>query len=269
MHGELLAYERGVPFAAEARLSNGDRPLIVTVAVYLEDHSSPITRGADTSGADASGADVAAGATTNHSQLDGHTGLWVHPGTHRPLAEWRHRLFTPSGARNTTACSDPANPFSARAVPSKLGDVVIFHALLYHRGIGRPNNPRLQVDHVDHRILFTLYYGLWPSAFSTSQHRGFLTRNQLINTPEALNAQAGCRVRTPYYIGNDPCLRLYITKVDLKAQPLPAGIPAEDLAKHPEIRISRNFQDAFRKPMGQLRPSCVANLSAAARIIKR
>lgn len=54
----------GLPLCAEARLPDGDRPHIATVAVYMQDHYNETA----------------------------HTGLWVHPGTHVTLSDWQDKL---------------------------------------------------------------------------------------------------------------------------------------------------------------------------------
>ena len=171
LHGELLAYERttNLPFTAEAVLADGDAPRIVTLALYLQAHPK------------------------------GSPGLTVHPGTHRPFADWN------SSMRDEESC-----------VLQK-GDGVVFDALTYHRGVTSPVNARHSLD-FDHRILATIYYGRWPSAFSETQHRGFGMRNNLFN-----NRSFWCGARTHPRTDGDRCARQMVLE-DIRRHPPPAGL---------------------------------------------
>lgn len=129
----------------------------------------------------------------------GNPGLTVHPGTHRPFASWNASM------RPEESCV------------LRKGDGVVFDALTYHRGVTRPVNARHSLD-FDHRILATIYYGRWPSAFSETQHRGFGMRNNLLN-----NRSFWCGGRTHPRTDGDRCARQHVHD-DIRRHPPPAGL---------------------------------------------
>ena len=139
--GPYLKYadEQKLPLCPEVRLRDGDTPRIVTLAVYLQDHLSP----------------------------KDHVGLWVRPGSHVGLSEWKQKLAS-GKAKNETA------------VYVRRGDVVVFDTLLFHRGRNTTYNPGHSMR-LPHRHMFTIQYGAWPSVFSDTQARGFALRDHVFN----------------------------------------------------------------------------------------
>lgn len=81
----------------------------------------------------------------------------------------------------------PGLPFNAvpnqteQALRTSLGDVVIFDARLWHRGMERSHEKDCSQKKVPRRRCLSFDFGAWPNELSNRVHRAYAVRNSIIN----------------------------------------------------------------------------------------
>ena len=219
VHGEFLPFMnvfRGRPSSANVDgdlhfkyLPDGKPYRIVTVAIYLQDHSNDSRSLTFRPGGHVGctrGGDVAA---------EEHAG--------------GRSVCMPQSARAGTLMHPPGMP-TATLHPAK-GDIVIFDTRLPHRGQDKSLPFRRLYAGQRHRILASLTYGAADNAFSDAYDRAFMWRNAFFNN-ESLRSSCGeirCRKHAVLQaVKSEPPSEL-LTQLQLDPQ---LRIPAPALQTH-------------------------------------